>query len=164
MALNLEGKKQVVEEVSALAQSALAVVAAEYRGLSAAQMSDLRGAARAANVSVRVVKNTLAVRALAGSAHESMAETLTGPLVLLFSTEDHGSAAKITKEFAKKNDKLKVRSLSIGSGVLGAERLDAIAALPNRDQAIAMLMSVMKAPVGKLARTLAAVRDAKEAA
>jgi large subunit ribosomal protein L10 len=164
MALNLEGKKQVVEEVSALAQSALAVVAAEYRGLSAAQMDALRGAAREANVTVRVVKNTLAVRALAGSAHEAMAETLTGPLVLLFSTEDHGSAAKVTKEFAKKNDKLKAKSLSIGSGALGADRLDAIAALPNRDQAIAMLMSVMKAPVGKLARTLAAVRDAKEAA
>jgi large subunit ribosomal protein L10 len=164
MALNLEDKKQVVEEVSALAQSALAVVAAEYRGLSAAQMDALRVAARQSNVTVRVVKNTLARRALAGSAHEAMAETLTGPLVMLFSTEDHGSAAKVTKEFAKKNDKLVARSLSIGSGVLGADRLDAIASLPNRDQAIAMLMSVMKAPVGKLARTLAAVRDAKEAA
>jgi large subunit ribosomal protein L10 len=164
MALNLEDKKQVVEEVSALAQSALAVVAAEYRGLSAVQMDNLRDAARDANVTVRVVKNTLARRALAGSAHESMAETLTGPLVLLFSTADHGSAAKVTKEFAKKNDKLVARSLSIGSGLLGSDRLDAIASLPNRDQAIAMLMSVMKAPVGKLARTLAAVRDAKEAA
>lgn len=164
MALNLEGKKQVVEEVSALAQSALAVVAAEYRGLSATQMDALRGVARQSNVTVRVVKNTLAGRALAGTVHEAMAETLTGPIVLLFATEDHGSAAKVTKEFAKKNDKLVARSLSIGSGVLGADRLDAIAALPNRDQAIAMLMSVMKAPVGKLARTLAAVRDAKEAA
>jgi large subunit ribosomal protein L10 len=164
MALNLEGKKQVVEEVSALAQSALAVVAAEYRGLSATQMDALRGVARQSNVTVRVVKNTLAGRALAGTVHEAMAETLTGPIVLLFASEDHGSAAKVTKEFAKKNDKLVARSLSIGSGVLGADRLDAIAALPNRDQAIAMLMSVMKAPVGKLARTLAAVRDAKEAA
>lgn len=164
MALRLEDKKQVVEEVSALAQSALSVVAAEYRGLSAAKMDELRAAARQANVGVRVVKNTLARRALAGSAHEPMAETLTGPLVLLFSTEDHGSAAKVAKEFAKKNDKLVARSLSIGDGALGADRLDAIAALPNRDQAIAMLMSVMKAPVGKLARTLAALRDAREAA
>lgn len=164
MALKLEDKKQVVEEVSALAQSALAVVAAEYRGLTASQMDSLRGEARKANVTVRVVKNTLARRALAGSSHEPMAETLTGPLILLFSTEDHGSAAKVTQEFAKKNDKLVTRSLSIGSGVLGADRLAAIAALPNRDQAIAMLMSVMKAPVGKLARTLAAIRDAKEAA
>lgn len=164
MALRLEDKKQVVEEVSALAQSALAVVAAEYRGLTAAQMDSLRGEARKANVTVRVVKNTLARRAFAGSSHEPMADTLTGPMILLFSTEDHGSAAKVAQEFAKKNDKLVARSLSIGSGVLGADRLAAIAALPNRDQAIAMLMSVMKAPVGKLARTLAAVRDAKQAA
>jgi large subunit ribosomal protein L10 len=164
MALNLEDKKQVVEEVSALAQSALAVVAAEYRGLSAVQMDALRSAARDANVTVRVVKNTLARRALVGSAHEPIADALTGPLVMLFSTEDHGSAAKVAKEFAKKNDKLVTRVLSIGSGALGADRLDAIASLPNRNQAIAMLMSVMKAPVGKLARTLAAIRDAKEAA
>lgn len=164
MALNLEDKKQVVEEVSALAQSALAVVAAEYSGLSASQMDVLRDEARKANVTVRVVKNTLARRAFAGTAHEPMVETLVGPLILLFSTEDHGSAAKVTKEFAKKNAKLVAHSLSIGNGVLGADRLDAIASLPNRDQAIAMLMSVMKAPVGKLARTLAAIRDAKEAA
>lgn len=164
MALRLEDKKQVVDEVSALAQSALAVVAAEYRGLTATQMDALRAEARKANVSVRVVKNTLARLAFAGSAHEPMAEGLTGPLILLFATEDHGSAAKVTQEFAKKNTKLVAHSLSIGDGVLGADRLASIASLPNRDQAIAMLMSVMKAPVGKLARTLAAVRDAKEAA
>ena len=111
MPLNLEGKKALVEEVSAVAAKALSVVAAEYRGLTVAQMTDLRAKARASGVYMRVVKNTLARKALAGTAFESLGPTLKGPLVLAFSKDDPGAAARVIKDFAKANDKLVPTSL-----------------------------------------------------
>jgi large subunit ribosomal protein L10 len=175
MALNLEDKKALVAEVSAVAATALSVVAAEYRGLTVSQMTDLRLKARTAGVYVRVVKNTLARKAMAGTSFECMSDVLKGPLVLAFSKDDPGAAARVVKAFAKDNDKLVTTAVSIGGQLFKASALDKVASLPTREQALAALMGVMKAPIQKLAatlaaapsklvRTLAAVRDQKHAA
>ena len=162
MALNIEDKKLVVEEVAAVAAEAGSMVAAEYRGLTVEQMTTLRANARAAGVQVRVVKNTLARRAVAGTKFEDMADTFVGPLVFAFSGEELGNAARVFKDFSKDNSALVVKSLSIGEGVMDATQLSAIAALPTYDEAVAKLLFVMKEPVAKLARALAAVKEQKE--
>ncbi len=164
MALNIEDKKRVVEEVAAVAAGAGSMVAAEYRGLSVGQMTQLRANARVAGVQVRVVKNTLARRAVEGTKFEDMAETFKGPLVFAFSGEELGNAARVFKDFAKANEALVVRSLSIGEGVMDAGQLSVIAALPTYDEAISKLLYVMKEPVAKLARGLVAVKEQKEEA
>jgi large subunit ribosomal protein L10 len=175
MALNLEDKKALVAEVSAVASTALSVVAAEYRGLTVSQMTDLRLKARSAGVYVRVVKNTLARKAVAGTSFEFLGPVLKGPLVLAFSKDDPGAAARVVKAFAKDNDKLIARALSLGGQLLAGSELDKVASLPSREQALSQLMGVMKAPIqklvatlaaapSKLVRTLAAVRDQKQAA
>ncbi len=173
MALSLADKKQIVEEVAAVAGSAHSAVAAEYSGLTVEEMTKLRVQARQGGVYLRVVKNTLARRAFEGTEFECMNEQLVGPLVLAFSQEDPGSAARVIKDFAKEHEKLEVKLLSVGGEVLAASEIDRLASLPTRDQAISMLMAVMKAPLdkfartvnevpGKLVRTVAAVRDAKQ--
>lgn len=164
MALNLDGKKAVVEEVAVYAAKAHSAIAAEYRGLTVTELTELRKTARETGVYLRVVKNTLAKRAVAGTEFECMQSGLVGPLLLAFSMEDPGSAARLISNFAKTNDKLITKIVAIGGQSFGGSELARLASLPTRDQGIAMLMSVMKAPVGKLARTLAAVRDQKEAA
>lgn len=164
MALNLEGKKAVVEEVSQYAAKALSAVAAEYRGLTVSEFTELRKTARQAGVYLRVVKNTLAKRAIAGTEFECMQEGLVGPLLIAFSMEDPGAAARLISDFAKTHDKLVAKVVAIGGQSYGASELARLARLPTRDQGISMLMSVMKAPVEKLARTLAAIRDEKQAA
>ena len=175
MALNLEDKKALVAEVSAVASKALSVVAAEYRGLTVSQMTDLRLKARSAGVYVRVVKNTLARKAVAGTSFECLGPVLKGPLVLAFSKDDPGAAARVVKAFAKDNDKLIARALSLGGQLLAGSELDKVANLPSREQALSQLMGVMKAPIqklvatlaatpSKLVRTLAAVRDQMQAA
>ncbi|QCU89400.1 50S ribosomal protein L10 [Thiomicrorhabdus sediminis] len=163
MALNIEDKKLVVEEVSAIASEAGSIVAAEYRGLTVEQMTTLRANAREAGVQIRVVKNSLARRAVAGTKFEDMADTFTGPLVYAFAGEELGTAARVFKDFAKSNDKLIVKSLSIGEGVMDASQLAAVAALPTYDEAVAKLLFVMKEPVAKLARALTAIKEQKEA-
>ncbi|MDA1342550.1 MAG: 50S ribosomal protein L10 [Proteobacteria bacterium] len=164
MALNLEGKKAVVEEVSKYAAKAHSAVAAEYRGLTVSEFTELRKTARETGVYVRVVKNTLAKRAVAGTEFECMGDALVGPLLIAFSMEDPGSAARLISNFSKGHDKLVTKIVAIGGQSYGASELARLACLPTRDQGISMLMSVMKAPVEKLARTLAAVRDEKQAA
>ncbi|AZR82894.1 MULTISPECIES: 50S ribosomal protein L10 [Piscirickettsiaceae] len=164
MALKIEDKKAVVEEVSAIAAEAGSLVAAEYRGLTVEQLTELRSKAREANVSIRVVKNTLIRRAVAGTKFEDMAETFSGPLIFAFSGEELGNAARVFKDFAKTNEALVVKSLSIGDGVLDASQLSAIAALPTYDEALSKLLYVMKEPVAKLARGLVAVKEQKEEA
>jgi large subunit ribosomal protein L10 len=175
MALNLEDKKALVAEVSAVASKALSVVAAEYRGLTVSQMTDLRLKARSAGVYVRVVKNTLARKAVAGTSFECLGPVLKGPLVLAFSKDDPGAAARVVRAFAKDNDKLIARALSLGGQLLAGSELDKVASLPSREQALSQLMGLMKAPIqklvatlaaapSKLVRTLAAVRDQKQAA
>lgn len=164
MALNLDGKKAVVEEVAEIAAKAHSAIAAEYRGLTVTELTALRKTARETGVYLRVVKNTLAKRAVAGTEFECMQDGLIGPLLLAFSMEDPGSAARLISDFAKINDKLITKVVAVNGQSYGASELTRLASMPTRDQAIAMLMSVMKAPVGKLVRTLAAVRDQKEAA
>jgi len=174
VALNLEDKKTIVAEVSTIAASALSAVAAEYRGMSVEQMTDLRVQARKEGVYLRVAKNTLVKRAVEGTEFECMQDSLVGPLVMAFSQEDPGAAARLIKNFSKTNDKLVAKVIALGGSVLPIEQLDALSKLPTRDQAIAMLMAVMKAPVekfvrtlnephAKLVRTVAAVRDQKQA-
>ena len=175
MALNRDQKEAIVTEVAEVAKSAFSAVAAEYSGLTVGNMTELRKSAREAGVYVRVVKNTLARRAIQGTEFECLAESLTGPLVLAFSQEDPGSAARVIKEFVKQNDKLVVRNVVIGGDLLDASQLSVVATMPTYDEAISLLMALMKAPVeklartvnevpGKLVRTVAAIRDAKEAA
>lgn len=175
MAIGLEDKKAIVAEVNETATSALSLVIADARGVTVDGMTALRKDARENNVTLRVVRNTLAKRAFEGTEYECVTDSLTGPSLFGFSMEDPGAAARIFKDFAKGQDNFEVKALAVSGQMLGAEQLDVLAKLPTRDQALAMLMSVMKAPVtklvqtmnevpGKLVRTVAAVRDQKEAA
>jgi large subunit ribosomal protein L10 len=175
MALNLEDKKTLVAEVAAVAGKAQSVVAAEYRGLTVGQMTELRAQARKQGVYMRVVKNTLARKALAGTSFEAVGPKLKGPLVLAFSKDDPGAAARVVKDFAKTHEKLVATLVSLGGPVLGGAELEKVASLPTREQALSILLGVLKAPIQKLAatlaapasqlaRTVAAVRDQKQAA
>lgn len=156
MALNLEDKKALVAEVAEVAAHAQSVVAAEYRGLTVSQMTELRARARRQGVYMRVVKNTLARKALAGTTFESVGPKLKGPLMLAFSKDDPGAAARVVKDFAKGNEKLVATLVSLGGQVLPAAELDKVASLPTREQALSMLLGVLKAPMQKLVGTLAA--------
>lgn len=174
MALRLDDKKAMVAEVAEVAAKAQSVVAAEYRGLTVSQMTSLRTKARTAGVYLRVVKNTLARKAIAGTQFECVGKSLKGPLILAFSKDDPGAAARLVKAFAKDNDKLKTTVLSLGGTALTAKDLDKVASLPTRDQALSLLLGVFKAPItkfvrtvaephAKLVRTIAAVKDQKQA-
>jgi large subunit ribosomal protein L10 len=175
VALNFAQKEAIVAEVAEVAKSAFSAVGAEYRGLTVGQLTKLRVEARKAGVYVRVVKNSLARRALEDTDFACMQEGLTGPLILAFSQEDPGAAARVAEAFAKEHDKYQVRLVAVGGKLLEPSQLGDLAKMPTREQALSMLMAVMKAPVqklaatinevpGKLVRTLAAIRDAKEAA
>ncbi|MBT8049190.1 MAG: 50S ribosomal protein L10 [Xanthomonadales bacterium] len=175
MALNLEQKKAVVAEVADAANKALAAVAAEYRGLTVEEMTELRVQARESGVILKVAKNTLVSRAVEGTEYECMKDSLTGPLLFAFSMEDPGAAARLVKDYAKSHDKLIAKLVAVGGQLYDASELERLSKLPTYDQAIAMMMGVMKAPIEKLVRTLnephtklvrtvAAVRDAKQAA
>ncbi len=154
MALNLTAKKVVVEQVNALADSAISVGVAEYRGLSVEQMTNLRAQALDANVSLRVVKNTLAKIALTKTTCECVIPVLSGPVVLGFSQEDPGAVARVFKDFVKENEDLVVKGLGVSGEFLDETQLKRIAALPTKDQAISLVMALMLAPVEKLTRTL----------
>jgi large subunit ribosomal protein L10 len=155
MPLNLEDKKALVAEVNAVAAKAHSVVGAENRGLTVAQMTELRAKARAQGVYMRVVKNTLARKAIVGTPYECIGKALKGPLVLAFSKDDPGAAARVVKSFAKDHDKLVTTLVSLGGQLFGAREIDKVASLPTREQALAQLLGVLKAPIAKLARTLA---------
>ncbi|HEX5679070.1 MAG TPA: 50S ribosomal protein L10 [Alcanivorax sp.] len=173
MPLNLEDKRAIVVSVNAAASEALSAVVADYRGLSVAEMTNLRLKARETGVYLKVVRNTLAKRAVAGTDYECLTDALVGPTVLAFSQEDPGAAARLIKDFAKDHDALEVKALAIGGVAYDAKDIDILAKLPTRDEAIAQLMSVMQAPVakfvrtlnevpGKFVRTMAAVKDQKQ--
>jgi large subunit ribosomal protein L10 len=175
MALNIEQKKAVVAEVADAASKALAAVAAEYRGLTVEEMTELRAKAREDGVFVKVAKNTLVRRAVEGTEYECMQDSLTGPLLFAFSMDDPGAAARLVKDYSKDHDKLIAKLVAVGGELYDASELERLSNLPTYDQAIAILMGVMKAPIEKfvrtlaephtkLVRTLAAVRDAKQAA
>jgi large subunit ribosomal protein L10 len=175
VSLTFEQKKAVVAEVAEVAAGAYSLVAAEYSGLTVGQLTDLRQEGRSAGVYLRVVKNTLARRAFDGTEFACVSDQLVGPLILAFSQADPGAAARVIKDYSKKNDKLVVKLLSIGGQVLPASELARLASLPTREQALSMLLGVMKAPIqkfvrtlaephAKMVRTVAAIRDQKQAA
>ena len=174
MALKLEDKKVIVAEVNEAAGNALSAVVADYRGMEVGALTEMREKARNGKIYLRVVRNTLAKRAVAGTEFECLTDALVGPSLIGFSLEEPSAAAKLFKDIAKDNDKLEIRALAIGGQLLDASQVDAVAKLPTKDEAIAMLMSVMTAPVakfvrtmnavpGKLVRTVVAVGEAKKA-
>lgn len=173
MAIRLEDKQKIVSEVNQAASSALSAVLADYRGVSVEDMTALRKNARENKVYLRVVRNTLLKRAVADTEFECIQEVLVGPTILAFSQEDPGAAARVLKDFSKENDDFEIKALSVGGQLMDASQIDVLAKLPTLDQARSMLMSVMLAPVTKLARTMnevpskvtravAAVRDQKQ--
>ena len=173
MAIRLEDKQQIVSEVNQAASSALSAVLADYRGVTVEDMTALRENARANKVYLRVVRNTLLKRAVADTEFECIQGVLVGPTILAFSQEDPGAAARVLKDFAKENDDFEIKALSVGGQLMDASQIDVLAKLPTLDQARSTLMSVMLAPVTKLARTMnevpskvtravAAVRDQKQ--
>jgi large subunit ribosomal protein L10 len=155
MALKLEDKKALVAEVNAIAASAQSAIAAEYRGMTVAQLTELRAKARSSGVYVRVIKNTLAKRAIEGTEFECLKEALKGPVILAFSRDDPGAPARIVRDFAKANDKLVTKAVAVGGALYGAKDLERLASLPTLDQARAMLLGVFNAPLTQLVRTLA---------
>lgn len=175
MPLTLQEKKAIVEEVSEVAANAHSAVAAEYIGLTAIQMDNLRAEARQQGIYLRVVKNNLAKIALKDTDFECMSGEMVGPLLLAFSMEDPGSAARLVKNFAKENEKLAAKVVALNGQAMPGSQLERVASLPTKDEAISQLMSVMKAPIekfvrtlnephAKLVRTIAAVRDQKQSA
>lgn len=175
MSINLEAKKAIIEEVAEIASYSPSAVAAEYSGLTVSDMTELRQSARDAGIYLRVVRNTLARRALEDTNFDCMREGLVGQLILAFSKDEPGTAAKVIRDFAKKNDKLVVKLVALEGKLLQPSDIEALANLPSKEQAISMLMSMMTAPVAALIRTLAephaklvrtvkAVADQKQAA
>lgn len=173
MAIGLEDKKAIVADVNETAANALSLVVADARGVTVGAMDSLRKQAREAGVDLRVVRNTLAKRAIEGTEFECVKDALVGPSIFGFSMEDPGAAARLFKEFAKEEGEFEVKALSIGGQLLEASQLDTLATLPTLEQALGQLASVMIAPVTKLVRTfnevptkvtrvVAAVRDQKQ--
>ena len=175
MALSLEQKKAVVAEIASVAANAHSLVVSEYIGTTVDAFTEMRSEARKTGVYLKVAKNSLVKRAVEGTDFECVKDSLVGPMIYAFSQEDPGCAARLIKEYAKKNDKLITKVVSIGGKVFDASELSRLASLPTKEQAISQLMSVMKAPVEKLVRTMAephakmvrtiaAIRDQKQAA
>jgi len=172
MSLSIEQKKAVVSEVSEVFNSAQAAVLAEYRGLSVEQITELRAQARENGVEVRVVKNTLARRSVAGTSFECLSQHFTGP-VLISSSGDPVAVAKVVSDFAKSNDALKITVGVMNGNLIDQSTVQALAKLPSREELLATLVATMQSPLvkfvqtlnevpGKLVRTLAAVRDSQE--
>lgn len=162
MVLALEDKQAIVAEVNSAASRALSLVVADSRGVTVGHLTTLRKAARAANVEMRVVRNTLARRAVVGTEFECAQEAFKGPSLLAFSMEDPAAAARLFKDFAKTNEKFSVKALVFGGQLMGGEKIDVLATMPTRQQAYAMFARLLLEVPGKFARALAAVRDQRE--
>lgn len=163
VAIKLEDKKAIVAEVNEAAQGALSAVVADARGVSVAAMTGLRKDAREAGVYVRVVRNTLMRRAVEGTQYECLNDVFVGPTLIAFSKEHPGAAARLFKEFSKGQDKFQIKAAAFEGNFIAAEQIDMLASLPTYDEAISQLMSVIQGATSKFVRTLAAVRDQKEA-
>ena len=174
MGLNIDEKKAVVAEVSAEVAKAKGIFVAEYRGLEVGSMTELRAKARKSGVYLRVLKNTLARRAVAGTPFEKLAEQMVGPLVYGISS-DPVATAKVLNEFAKANEKLVIKAGAMPNALITAKEVKALASMPSREQLIAQLLGTIQAPVAqfvrtlnevpsRFVRTLAAIRDQKERA
>ena len=174
MSLNIEAKKEVVAEVSERLKKAQTVILAEYRGLPVEDITVLRAKARASGVYLRVLKNTLARRAVQGTPFEKLADQMVGPLAYGIS-DDPVTAAKVLHAYAKSNDKLVIKGGAMPGQVMSAKEVGLLATIPSREELLATLLGTMQAPIakfvqtlnevpGKFVRTLAAVRDSKEKA
>ena len=162
MALNLSQKQEVVAELAGVAAKAHSLIAAEYAGVNVSSMTAMRKKARESGVFLKVVKNTLASRAVIGTDYEVVKDALTGPLLYAFSMEEPGAAGRLIKEFSKGNDKLKAKVVAVGDKLYPASHVDVLAALPTRDQALAMLARVLSEPAAMFARAVKAVADKQD--
>ena len=165
-------KKVKVDELKQVAEESLSAVVVDYRGTDVPKLTGFRKEAKDKSVFIKIIKNTLAKRALEDTKFDSLKDVLTGPSLIAFSKEDYQSAAKLIQDFAKKEESFEVKGLSIGEGLLSADLLNSIASLPTKDEAISMLLGLMKAPITNLAliskeipssmvRTLSAYGDSK---
>ncbi len=172
--LSIEEKKAIVTELTEIASHSVSAIAADYRGLTVSEMTELRKTARESGVKMRVYRNTLVRRAIKETPYACLDNVLTGPIVLLFSQEEPGAAARLVRDFVKQHERFEVRGLAIGGELLPPEKLKAVASLPSRAEALTLLVTVLKAPIVKFVRTLnepvaqtvrvlAAVRDKKAA-
>ncbi len=155
MSLTLDAKKAIVENIANVAAEAPSAIAAEYIGLTVAEMTELRNAAREAGVYLKVVRNTLARRALENTQFECMRDGLVGPLLLAFSNDEPGSAARVVRDFAEGNNKLVVKLVALDGALLEPSELDRLASMPSLDEARAMLLGLLSAPLVKFVRTVA---------
>ena len=154
MGLSLDAKKAIVEEVNSVAAAAPSAIAAEYIGLTVTELTELRNAAREAGVYLKVVRNTLARRALENTQFECMRDNLVGPLLLVFSNDEPGSAAKVVRNFAKSNEKLEVKLISLDGNLLEPSEITKLANLPSLDEARSMLLGLLSSPLTKFVRTI----------
>lgn len=159
MALNLSQKKEVVAELADVAANAHSLIAVEYAGSTVEQMTAMRKKARETGVFLKVVKNTLVARAVAGTDYECVQDALVGPLLYAFSTEEPGAAGRLIKEFAKTNDKLQPKIVVVGGQAYPASHVEVLASLPTHEQALAMLARVLAEPAAMFARAIKAVAD-----
>jgi large subunit ribosomal protein L10 len=175
VALGLNAKKEIVAELSKVVKTAVSAIAADYRGLTVSEITELRQKAREKNIYVRIVRNTLMRRAIEGTPYDCLRDVLSGPILIMFTLEEPGSSARLVRDFMKEHEKLSVRALAIQGQLLEVNQLSQVASLPSREEALAQLLSVMKAPITKLARTMAEpyaqcvrvcaqIRDQKQAA
>jgi len=162
VAIKLEDKKAIVAEVGEAAQAGLSAVVADARGVSVGAMTILRKQAREADVYLKVVRNTLLKRAVAGTQFETLNSVFKGPTLVAFSNEHPGAAARIFKDFAKEQSNFEIKAAVFDGNFIAAEQIDLLASLPTYDEAIAQLMSVMQGATSKLVRTLAAIQVQKE--
>lgn len=154
MALGLEQKKTMVAELTEIAKKSVSVVAADYRGLTVSQMTDIRATARMKGIHLRVYRNTLARRALSDTDFGCLRDALVGPIILFFSQDEPGAAAKLLVEFVKKYERLEVKGLALSGKMLGPDQLKMVAHLPSRHEALSLLATVLQAPIVKFVRTL----------
>lgn len=154
MALNLEAKKNIIQQVNSLASNAISIGVAEYRGLNVEQMTDLRSRAFEAKVSLQVVKNTLAKKALVKTGCECVLPILSGPVILGFSQDEPGAVARVFNDFTKENKDLIVKGLGVEGEFIISDKLTIIAGLPTKNQAISLMIATILAPISKLASTL----------
>ena len=159
MALNLSQKQEVVAELAEVAAKAHSLIAVEYVGTTVSQMTEMRKKARETGVYLRVVKNTLAARAVEGTNYECSKDSLVGPLLYAFSTEEPGAAGRLIKEFAKGNDKLQPKLVVVEGQQYGPAHVEVLASLPTLEQALGMLASVLSEPARMFARAVKAVAD-----
>ena len=162
MSLNRSEKEAVISDVTGLAAKAQTLVMAEYRGIKVADMTKLRSTARSNGVSLSVLKNTLARRAVAGSGFEVVSDLMTGPLIYGFS-EDAVAAARVVADFAKTNDKLVIRGGAYGGKALDVNGVKQLASIPSKEVLLAQLLGLMQSPISRTARVLAAIAEQKSA-